>query len=342
MNAHAKTIEADAVGVDELESMFTSAEDATWQAREYSERDRDYANGKQLTAKQIEAMEEAGIPVVTTNKIRRKVEWLNGLEIKQRTDPKAYPRTPEHDEEAEAATDAIRFVVDNNDFDQVKSAVYDEMLVEGFGGVEVLHKMTPKGVEITIEQTPWDRIFYDPHSRKHDFTDANYLGTVIWNDVENLKLKHGEQAEAIQAAVLNSATDTYDDRPKYNYWYDGKRKRAKVILLWHRVKGEWHWAKFVKGIILEDGVSPYRDEAGESVCPLILQSAYVDRNNQRYGIVRDMIDMQDEINKRRSKALQHFMTRQLLMTEGLAATSVADLKAEMKKPSWHDWRYAFN
>ena len=49
------------------------------------------------------------------NRIRRKIEWLKGLEVKQRTDPKAFPRTPKHVDGAESATDAIRYVCDDQE-----------------------------------------------------------------------------------------------------------------------------------------------------------------------------------------------------------------------------------
>jgi hypothetical protein len=45
------------------------------------------------------------------------------------------------------------------------------------------------------------------------------------------------------------------------------------------------------------------DDEGNPECPLIMQAAYVDQDNDRYGIVRDMIPLQDEVNKRRSKFL---------------------------------------
>ncbi|MDX1738323.1 MAG: hypothetical protein R3261_08795, partial [Alphaproteobacteria bacterium] len=60
-------------------------------------------------------------------------------------------------------------------------------------------------------------------------------------------------------------------------------------------------------------------------------SAYVDRENNRYGIVREMRSPQDEINKRRSKALHLLSTRQILADRG-AVESVRRVKAELAKP----------
>jgi hypothetical protein len=61
---------------------------------------------------------------------------------------------------------------------------------------------------------------------------------------------------------------------------------------------------------------PYVDQDGESYCPWIFESANVDRENNRYGEMRHLIDPQDEINKRRSKALHLLNSRGVIATEG--------------------------
>ena len=78
----------------------------------------------------------------------------------------------------------------------------------------------------------------------------------------------------------------------------------------------WHFAEFTKGGILKAGPSPYRTDKGESDCELFFQSAYVDRDNNRYGFVRELIPLQDEVNKRRSKALHLMSVNQLHYEDG--------------------------
>lgn len=315
-----------------LQQWFTDAEDATIDARTESERARDYVDGAQLTSDEVATLKKRGQPPVVYNRVRRKVEWLLGLEIKQRTDPKAFPRTPDHQEGAEAVTDAIRFVCDNQDWDEKRTLVYDNQLIEGFGAVEVVHEQNPKGeVEVIINHYPWDRLFYDPHSRKIDFSDARYKGVVLWMDHADFVLEYPKHKGHIDGlfADSDSTSDTHDDRPR-DRWTDTKRKRVRVLLIWFREGGEWRWCKFVKGMKLDQGPSPYVDEDGKTVCPLIMTAAYVGRENDRYGIVRDMFDPQDEINKRRSKALHQSVMRQVMMTKGAADPDI--VRRELAKP----------
>ena len=82
---------------------FQDAEDATVDAREKSERDRDYYDNKQFTAEEFEALRKRGQPAISHNLIRQKIDYLLGLEKQTRSDPKAYPRNPDDEQAADAA-----------------------------------------------------------------------------------------------------------------------------------------------------------------------------------------------------------------------------------------------
>jgi hypothetical protein len=319
----------------QLEDWFKGSEDATVTARTEAERARDYVDGVQLTSEEVSELTRRGQPPVVINRIRRKIEWLKGLEVKQRADPKAFPRTPKHQEEAESVTEALRFVCDDQDWDAVNSDCYDDFLVEGFCGVEIVHKQNKRGVvDVIANYYPWNRLFYDPHSRKPDFSDARFKGVVLWMDIADFKKAYPKQSDAVDVSMTEAVdAGTYDDQPN-NIWIDAKRNRVRVILMWHREGDVWHWCKFIKGQKLEGGESPYMDDLGESVCPLIMQSSHVGRENNRYGVVRDMFDPQDEINKRRSKALHGINSRQTMGIAG-AVQSVTALKRELAKPDGH-------
>jgi len=322
-----------------LETLIGWVEDAqevTDAARKAAERDRDYYDGKQLTAAEKATLRQRGQPDVVINRIKPKIDFLCGFEAANRTDPKAFPRTPQDEDASEAATDALRYVKDKTELDTAFSGVWQNMLIDGFGGVELVIEPKPDGTnEIAAKHWEWDRLFYDPHSRKLDFSDARYLGGYIWMDEEEaLETWNTEDAKkAIEQTVSNDTlTRTYDDRPTWKSWATGKaRKRVRVVQMYHREGGRWVYCVFTKGGKLESMPVPFVDQDGNSWCPLILQSAYVDRDNNRYGLVRLMIDVQDEINKRRSKALHRLTMQQVVAEEG-AVRDVDQAKKEIAKP----------
>lgn len=320
------------IDVSTLEDWFIQYEDATLSARTEGERARDYYDGNQLSAEELKALADRGQPPIKYNRIRRKIEWLKGLEVKQRTDPKAFPRTPQHQQGAESVTDAIRYVCDKEDWDETRSDCYDNFLVEGFMGAEIVHEENARGeIDVKINHYPWDRLFYDPYSRKSDFSDARYKGVVLWMDEADFKEKF-PKADVGGMYQREAQSETHDDKP--SRWADPKRKRIRVLLMWYRKGATWRWCRFVRGTKLDGGESPYKDDTGRSVCPLIMQSAYVGRELERYGVIRDFFDPQDELNKRRSKSLHGINSRQTMAIKG-AINSPAELKRELSKFDGH-------
>ena len=322
---------------DNLESLlqqFRESQDQTQRARELAERDRDFYDGIQWTEEEIQALQARKQPIVTSNRIKPKIDALVGFEKRQRTDPKAYPRTPNHDEDAEAATDALRFICEQNAFDKIRSEVAENLFIEGCGAATVGVVERPNGeLDITINWVPWDRFYFDPHSRRRDFSDAAYMGVVVWMDEAEALAKFKGKEEVIQGCYQDGDDDgtSYSDRPRI-VWSDRQRKRIRVLQHRWQEAGVWKTAIICRGGYLRDPQdSPYKNEWGEPECDLIAVSAYINRENERYGVARQMISPQEEINKRRSKLLHRLSVRQVIAEHG-AVEDVATARRELAKP----------
>jgi hypothetical protein len=312
------------VDLSVLIDQFEQAEQETRDERELSERDRDYYDGKQLSDEELQALSLRKQPAVVSNRIAPKVDALLGHERRMRTDPRAYPRTPKHEEEAQSATDAIRFVCDENKYSLVRSSAADCLFVEGIGAVSIAMRVVGGERQVSITDIPWDRFYRDPCSRRRDFSDAKFKGITIWMDESDALREFKGKEDAISGCYSPGIeSETYGDRPKVQ-WGDSKRKRIRVLQHWFMHEGQWHTAIFCKGGYLRDPqVSPYVDENGVPQCAIVATSAYIDRENRRYGVVRRMISPQDEINKRKSKSLHLLNSKQVIYEEG----SVEDLEA---------------
>lgn len=322
----------------ELETVVKNVEDFlinTETARYLSERDRDYKDHLQWTEEERNEVESRGQAAITENHIKPKVESLKGLLVQQKTDPKAWARTQKHEKAAEAVTDALRFVSDNNDLDSIKLDVAENVFVEGYGGA--ITQVVQKGEEIEIEIThiPWDRYYYDIHSRRLDFTDKRWDGMIIWMDEEQVEEIFDLSDEDIAELYVDSSDngfETFDDRPQ---WVDRKEKRIRVCQHFEIYDGKWYMCYFTSNKFLLDPIeSPYLDEYGEPVNPIEAVAANIDRDNNRFGEVRYWIDMQDEINHRRSKYLFLLSSRQTIGRKG-AIPDIPALKRELAKPDGH-------
>lgn len=328
---------------DKLKSMVVRAADMTLEAREMSERDRDYYDSYQWTAEEEAVLRRRKQPVLVKNRIKRKIDAMVGLEQKGRVDPAAYPRNPQDEDAADIATKALRYVEEVERIDMIRSDAFYNLLIEGYGGCEVIAEMGAEDVEVRVKRLRWEEIFYDPHSREKDFSDAAYMGVQKWMS-EDAALSfaaqwwQGEPEEL--SAMLDTQSDdtgaTYDDRPyeQNMAWVDRRLRRVRLAQMYYRYGNQWHFAVFTGRGELYNGPSPYRSKGGRPDNPMILMSAYVDRENRRYGVVRDMISAQDEINKRSSKLLHMLNTRQSISVKG-ALDSVAGMKRELAAPDGH-------
>lgn len=323
--------------LEELVQWSDAYEQATVTARLESERDRDYYDHRQWTAEERAVLEKRGQPVLTFNRIAPKIDFVLGTERRTRTDPKAFPRTPQEDEAADVVTEVIRYVCDANKWDQERSAAYENMLIEGTGAAEVRVETKGDKVLIVVEHVPWDRIFWDPRSRYADFRDAKYYGTVVWMDFEDAIEKWPGAKDVLEMSLSTTGSqfsDTLEDRPRWGVWSETVRARAriKVCHMYYRVGELWYVCTFTKSGFLEaPRASPYTDEYGAPEPALFLQSAKVDRENSRYGIVRGLISPQDEINKRRSKSLHLLNTHQVVAEKG-AVDSPREAMQQLAKP----------
>ena len=325
--------------LENLKVMVENATDLTADAREASERDRDYYDGYQYTAEEIAELTRRKQPIITTNRIKRKIDGMIGIEQRGRTDPRALPRTPAHVQVADIATQALMFVDDVTRFDAKRSLVFENQLVEGYGGVEIVAEMKRGKMEIVINRLRWEEIFFDPASREKDFSDASYMGVMKWMSLDKAIATYGPENEEILQSSITTTQDgeTFDDRPNKSTvfrWGDKKQRRVRVAQMYYLSEGQWYLAIFTGGGEIFNDLSPYIDEDGKPYNPMELLSCYVDRENRRYGVVRDWISPQDEVNKRRSKALHLLNSRQTAGVKG-AVKSIEAMKKELAKPDGH-------
>lgn len=324
----------------DLIDKFRASEDASRYTREAAERDIDYDDHKQLTEDEVKELRKRGQPPVVRNKIRSKVNYLLGLEQSMRTDPRALPRTQQHEDDAHSATDGLRFVTDQARYSQTRSNTFKDIVRAGWGGVEVriTQAADGKNPRIEIVRTPWDRMFWDPYSSEDNFSDASYLGLIVWMDRQEAIRRYGEDAGAVYDETVNGDLGgTYDDKPTEWTWRDGKRKRVRVIQAYYLdAEGTWNFCEFTGGGILNAGPSPWLDDDGQPEHGFVWRTAYRDRSNNPYGEIRGLIDTQDEINKRASKSLHAINSRQTFGSEGsLGSMTTRQMRQELAKPDGH-------
>lgn len=318
--------------VETVTEFLTNTQDA----RMLSERCRDYYDGKQWTPEQVKALKARKQAAIVNNRIKTKLNGLLGLTSVRKGDPKAFPRNVNNDSQsAEAVTDALRFAADKAVLNSTFLECADNFFCEGYCGINIVTETAPNGeVDVVADGIPWDRIFFDPFSRKHDFSDAGGKGFGVWMDETDIVRTFPDMDPDAISITAGQLDDTFEDRPKW-YYNQGKRRRFLVLTHYRKVAGVWTLAIYTQGgFLIEPMPSPYTDEWGNPDCPIELEHAYIDRENNRYGEIASFLDLQDEINHRRSKALFLLSQRQTFGNRG-AVKNITKAKRELAKPDGH-------
>lgn len=314
----------------QFESFLTYTEDA----RRESERDQDYDDHHQWTDAEVKKLTERNQAPVVINRIKTKINLLVGIQRMRRTMPRALPRTPKHEDAANAATEALRFVSQNTNFEMKSSAAFRDTMVPGYGGVII--ESEEKGGEtwVAINKIPWDRYYYDPHSRELDFSDKKFDGIMIWLDKADAIETFPDKKDDLETIMATSGDDeTFDDKP--TNWVSEKRDRIRIAQHFYLEKGVWMMCFMTGNLFLtEPAPSPFLDEFGQPQNPIEMQTAYIDRELQRYGEARHYIWLQDEVNHRRSRLLYAGYVNRTMGEDG-AVDDINEMKKEMAKSDGH-------
>jgi hypothetical protein len=311
---------------------------------------RRYRHGAQWTAEQIKVLNDRKQPIVTYNRIGRKIDGIVGLVEKLKQDPKAYPRTPQHQQGADLATAVLRYIMDRNRWEEKTPKVAEMAAIDGLAGIELGLKQVPPppagaaggrnpfftmpflqpDFDVIFEVVDNDGFFYDPRSYKHDFSDARYLGMGKWVD-EDLLTELMPQLKDNIAGYFDRGSMLTTNSDRDNRWFQdvGEFKQVRLVDIWYRHQGGWCWVLFTGAKKLMEGKSPFVDEHGDSLCKYQMFSAAVDHDGDRYGFPRNLGSAQDEINQRRSKALHELNNRRIRAVKAaIADNDVEKLRRE--------------
>jgi hypothetical protein len=294
---------------------------------------RRYRHGAHWTRDQVKVFNKRKQPVVTYNRLGRKIDGIVGLTEKLRTEPKAYANKPQFLMGADLATAALNSCLDRHFWKAKSPLVAESGATDGIGGIELILDQSKDGLDVTFEPVQIEGFFYDPRSFKPDFSDARYMGMGKWVDLEVARdalpgVQNELNASISQAWGLTSNSD-YD-----KHWFmmtSGELKSVRLIYICYQQNGTWCWALFTGNALLMQGPSHFTNKEGKSICHFIMYSAAVDHDGDRYGFPRNLRSAQDEINQRRSKGLHELQTRRIIAEKG-AFDDIEKARQEAVRP----------
>ncbi len=174
-------------------------------------------------------------PTLNINYVKKTVDVITGFERQNKTDIKVFPVEGSDDFVAEILSAVVKWITssDNNDF--VKSAAFKDASIGGIGWIEVSmnYDRDPINGDIALSTvSPFD-ILIDPHFKKGDLSDCDYIIRHQKVNKDKLMEMFPEKAEDIKALKGGDYKNT-SPRQEPSIPSDRKEKLL-VVEYWHRV-----------------------------------------------------------------------------------------------------------
>lgn len=339
--------------------------------RNVAKQNYEFVKGKQWTDGDLNAMNKAGRPAITVNRIKPMINLLCGYSAQNETEPDFLPRSEEDDRVSRVAKGITKYVFDKTNYQKVKKQAFKDSLICGMGCYWLTYEFNWAKMDgiITIKNvSPFD-VFVDPESNEEDLSDANFCGRYSWETPEKLKQIYQDKEQAINALTHQldeTELETVNAEP---LWYSSDLEKIRVVQYWYKEYGtkeiyyidgqvidstsqefemlkasgvqptvipdvRMRFATFCGDLLLEEGESPY--EHGKF--PLVIQ--YCSKNGwlrdndglEPAGIVGDLKDVQRELNKNRSQRM-HIVNQQSLGVKFWHGNADEDMKRIIRTKS---------
>lgn len=294
---------------------------------------RRYYHGAQLTDEQRRVLRARHQPIQIWNRVGRKINGIVGVVERTRTDPKAEGRNPKSEAGAEIATQSIRYVLDSNQFKtSLEPIVLLQAGIEGIAGTQVVLQQGDKGdPDVGLHWVIGDEYFYDPRSYQFNFKDVRYEGIAKWLDLDAAIEIFPHKQEDLEG-LFQGDSDLTTNSDREIKWIISTSKRLRMVEHWYKHKGIWCWAFYCGNTLLDQGLSPFVDDKGNSESSFEMFSAAIDHDGDRYSFVRTFKGPQDALNQGKSKTLALANSRRITAEKG----AVDDVEIARREAARHD------
>ena len=260
---------------DDTDIAFLRRQYQDYAAAKYAEGEemleaRHYYHGDQWTKEEIRVLRDRKQPVVTSNRIVRKIDAVVGLVERLRQDPKAFARTPQHDQGAEVATAVLRFCLDSNDWASKISRIARGAAIDGLAGIE--YDLVPGDTgdpSLEMHIVYGDGFFYDPTSYDEGFTDCRFMGVAKWCGKDQAKEIAPEKAQEIDdLAETGGDLVNVSEFDREKNWFNRTSKKVRMIDHWYIKGGKWRWCLYAGDVDTDARCQSVCRREGQNLSPV--------------------------------------------------------------------------
>ena len=278
-------------------------------SRKLARQTLEYKEGEQLADDIKVTLTSRGQPELWENNIQKFDTKIVGFQDTRQVQVGISGRQKEDKLSARILKDVVRAIFDKTDFEVQKELSDEDLRIAGVGVQEIKVTDTKKSdvfgrtiKDVYPENLPSSECFFDPHSKKEDYSDARHFTRAFFTDIDELYAL-GFKKEDIEKLHSNNYLDRSLDEDLYQT--GSFTKRILLCYTWYKQwdmkdnKFKYYYCYWVDNVILKQEESPFREFFDGF--PIIVQfgrkKANRTKNIKGYaGIYKDLIPLQDAVN----------------------------------------------
>lgn len=353
---------AERVPDHQFDRWMRSAQKFEEEWRKGNQQNFEYMDGEQWSERERYAIESRGQQATVINTVLPTVDMVCAVASQQQADIQVIGRESSDENMATLLTALLKHVLDNCHYDYQEKTAIRESYVGGRSWFEVGLISDERGKDlIKVDHIPWENVYLDPFSRKPDASDARFIIKNKWLDRDVVKSLFPE-AEQMIDSVFEDDYHGQEYEAQINstgrseFYWDAKSNRVRVCECYYKrpekvkikilnedtgkeqekevIKDVLHYVIFADEVILQGSATDHKlnkPELDIDAYPLIPMYCRRDRKGRPAGIVRNLIDLQDQINKLLSKFTWTLMSNRLIVEDG-ASNDIERVREEYQRP----------
>lgn len=216
--------------------------------------DEDYYDGIQMEAEDLRTLMDRNQPILTFNVVKNTVNWILGVERKNRIDYRVLPRKKKGAQGATSKTQVMKYVQDSSKGEYHRSWAFESAVKAGLGWTEYGAQSGVDGCPIFERSEKWRNMWFDHLGASNDGSDWRYVIRSKWADLDVISSMFPERAEALRVLAegvnslypylpdemvttdLASEFDLESDIDSmFGGPFDTNRRRIKPVEMWYRM-----------------------------------------------------------------------------------------------------------
>ena len=267
--------------------------------------DEDYYDGIQMEAEDIRTLMDRNQPILAFNVIKNTVNWILGVERKNRIDYRVLPRKKKGAQGAKSKTQVMKYVQDTSKGEYHRSWAFESAVKAGLGWMEYGAHGDIDGCPLFERSEKWRNMWFDHLGATNDGSDWRYVSRSKWGDLDILSEMFPDRAESLRVLsegvnslypympnemVTTDLASEFDMESEIDSMFGGpfdtNRRRIKPVEMWYRMPAD------VQVLRMRDTGTPYGALHGSIFRPThsdhqyLVQGGYFDLVPQKRMTVR--------------------------------------------------------